>query len=344
MDFWQLGKNGLLSDMEGWLENDEELTDDIVFRDILLSGKSQNGIFAIPIEFTFTRLMATTSEEPLFENRQMMWDERMTWQEFFEKVSEYGYMREIAVAEPDLEIFMDRFISRASYFIDETEKTQNLNSEEMISLLEECREWRDLGFCWDFRNPIAEDESISYATTVDSRRCSEMLCTLPEIYEPTYRFFAPRPFDGDPVRVDGHDRYPETYYFAPLFGVNAGGPNVETAQDFLRFLLTEEAQNSILKSNLDILFPINRAVFRSMVMSDLEFVQGMLSTVELDYPSLLKEAEDIVDDIAYCIIPKPYYRTIIRAVARDFFLDQITAEETARQMSDKVGLYLKEQG
>jgi hypothetical protein len=31
-------------------------------------------------------------------------------------------------------------------------------------------------------------------------------------------------------------------------------------------------------------------------------------------------------------------------VAKQFFLDQISAEEAARQMSDKVGLYLKERG
>jgi len=29
---------------------------------------------------------------------------------------------------------------------------------------------------------------------------------------------------------------------------------------------------------------------------------------------------------------------------KDFFLDEISAEETARQMSDKVGQYLKELG
>jgi maltose-binding protein MalE len=39
LDFKQLGRNGLLIDMGSWLENDAELTDDAVFRDILLSGR-----------------------------------------------------------------------------------------------------------------------------------------------------------------------------------------------------------------------------------------------------------------------------------------------------------------
>jgi hypothetical protein len=68
------------------------------------------------------------------------------------------------------------------------------------------------------------------------------------------------------------------------------------------------------------------------------------STIELDFPALISEAEGTVDQIAYIIIEKPYYRTIIREVAKQFFLDQISAEEAARQMSDKVSLYLKEQG
>jgi len=42
-----------------------------------------------------------------------------------------------------------------------------------------------------------------------------------------------------------------------------------------------------------------------------------------------------------CVLQKRKRR---REVAKQFFLDQITAEEAARQMADKVGLYLKEQG
>jgi hypothetical protein len=66
-------------------------------------------------------------------------------------------------------------------------------------------------------------------------------------------------------------------------------------------------------------------------------------TIEMDIPALIIEAEKTIDQIAYIIIQKPYYRTIIREVAKQYFLDQISAEEAARQMSDKVGLYLKEQ-
>jgi len=132
--------------------------------------------------------------------------------------------------------------------------------------------------------------------------------------------------------------------------VNAGSAKAEIAQDFLRFLLSEEAQGKMASRDISLngfMFPVNRAVFRSLVESDLERIQTSVNTfdaVEMDIPGLIKEAEEIVDQIAYIIYRKPYYQTIIREVAKEFFLDKISAEEAARQMSDKVGLYLKEQG
>jgi hypothetical protein len=69
----------------------------------------------------------------------------------------------------------------------------------------------------------------------------------------------------------------------------------------------------------------------------------MSNTRDLNFPALISEAEGVADQVAYFIMPKPYYNTIIREVAKQFFLGQISAEEASRQMSDKVGLYLKEQ-
>jgi ABC-type glycerol-3-phosphate transport system substrate-binding protein len=134
------------------------------------------------------------------------------------------------------------------------------------------------------------------------------------------------------------------------YGINAGSPNAEVAQDFLRFLLSEEMQEEVADSGL--LYPLTRASFRSMIESDLNGLEENMRrdyddfdyVEKLDYPALIKEAEDYVDEIAYIVVQKPYYRTIIREVAKEFFLDRISAEEAARRMSDRVGLYLKEQG
>jgi ABC-type glycerol-3-phosphate transport system substrate-binding protein len=113
LEFEHLGRNGLLADMGDWIENGAEFAADNVFRNILLSGKTESGVFAVPIDFNFRRLHAMTPYEPLPENK------RMTWQEFFAEVSELDYTQEIAYRGTDLDIFMYRFISRASDFIDE---------------------------------------------------------------------------------------------------------------------------------------------------------------------------------------------------------------------------------
>jgi len=357
MDYENLGRNGLLVDISDWIENDSEFSNDLYFRNVLLSGKTDSGVFAMPIDFSFSRLSATYSDEPLFKNRQMMWREKMTWQEFIYKVEDLGYTQELAYSWTELEVFMHCFTSMASYFIDEKSNTQILYSYEMISLLEECREWRDMGLLADSRDIYTLTVPYSYSAGMyNGTQSAYMLCSIPEGYVRASGylnyFFAPVPFNGDTVYIDGNYLYPEICFIS-LYGVNARSPNTEAAQDFLRFLLSEEVQEAMMpKEPLfvnNFAFPINRAVFRGGIEKSLDHIKAYNQSSieqleELDYLVLISEAEEIVDQIAYIIMEKPYYKTTIGEVAIQYFLDKITAEEAARQMSDKVGLYLKEQG
>jgi len=357
LEYQHLGKNGLLVDMSDWLENDVDLTDDIVFRDILLSEKTDDGVFAVPIDFSMRTMYAYGEDVPRLENK------RMNWKEFFDEVAGLEIPTERFFGGLELSIFMERFNSRASFFVDEDGNNQNLDSEDMISLLEECREWAETGLCADSRYVDSYQarwasygtNSVGYYNTI-----AEGLCTLPEEYTRiSYGYypncyFAPMLYDGDPVVTDGNARYPEINYWTGRYGVNAGSPNAEAAQDFLRFLLSPETQEDMVyKEQLHLdrsgvhngfLIPINRAAFRGMAERDLERVRTWDRELVIDIPARVEEAEEKVDQVAYIIIERPYYRTIIYETAKAFFLDEISAEEAARQMSDKVGLYLKEQG
>ena len=58
---------------------------------------------------------------------------------------------------------------------------------------------------------------------------------------------------------------------------------------------------------------------------------------------VVRLSESIVDEIAYIVMEKPYYQSIISDTAAQFFYGNISAQEAARQMANKVDLYLKEQ-
>ena len=193
VDFEQLGKNGLLVDLGDWLENDPELTDDIVFRNILLSGKTEYGVFTTPIDFYFRKLLDVTFTTSA--DAQLLPNKRMTWQEFFDEGSGLDLTENRLYADFELNIFMERFIARVSDFIDESENKQNLYSDEMISILEECREWRDMGLCADSRDHAAMFDHCLYSPIfINDYKIAEMLCTLPEDYEPVYYIVAPMIF------------------------------------------------------------------------------------------------------------------------------------------------------
>jgi len=312
----------------------------------LLSGKTESGVFSTPIDISFRRLQASSADVPLMENKQM------TWQGFFDEAGKLELTESRVYFEPELNVFMERFISGASDFIDEKGKTNNLDSEEMISLLEECKDWRDAGLCADTgNNTDLFADSYSYSGGgISSYRISEAFCTMPEGYQWRELFFmAPIPFDGDAVGAGGNGRYPAVDLENAIdrYGVNAGSPNAEAAQDFLRFLVSAEGQDAMVSKEAGdyngFMLPLNRAEFRGVIERDLDRVQAGFKELELDIPALINEAEETIDRIAYFIILKPYYGSIIRETAKAFFLDEISAEEAAKQMSDKVGLYLKEQ-
>lgn len=343
LDYAQLGKNGLLVDLSEWLNDNEKYSDDSVFRDILLSGKSDDGIYAIPIYFVFRKICASSNNEPQLDNR------RMTWQAFFEQIRETDYSQERAYYDQDINIFMERFSDRASEFIDETRNTQSLDSPEMITLLEECKGWSDERLCLDYTDPNSMDSTFSYfGNPIGSAEIAEALCTLPEEYMSSSYYsnmVCPMPYDGKPILSDGIEKYPEKVEDLSYYAINAGSPNAELAKDFLQFLLSEEAQEAMLAtgSSGGFQIPINRAAFRNLLEKDLEKIQNSNRNLKLDVPSLIGEAEKTINEIAFIIPEKPYYRTIIRETASQFFLGKTTAKEAAKQMANKMDLYLKEQ-
>ena len=341
LDFDQLGENGLIVDMSSWLESNE-YSNDTMFSNILLSGKTENGIFAVPTGFVYREMCATSDEEPIPENT------RMTWREFFDQLSETGYAKEPAYYYTDIDIFMERFIARTSDFIDENKNVQNLDSAEMVSLLEECRDWRDMGLCRDSSEPAPSEISYSYIYSgISAKYIADALCTLPEEYTPVSYFanpVSPMPYDGEPIVIDGKECYPEIVTGLSYYAVNAGSPNAQAAQEFLQFILSEETQAAMAVDANATDIPINRAAFRTLVEKDLERVQISNRSLTLDLPTLIEEAESKVDEIAYIAQEKPYYDTIIKDTASQFFLGQISADEAAEQMANKVDLYLKEQG
>ena len=345
LDHENLGKNGLLVDMSSWLNSDEEFSDEVMFRDILLSGKTQDNVFAIPVDFYFLRMFASSEDESFPENK------RMTWTEFFEQVRENGYLGDVAYLYTDLEIFMERFTSRASEFIDETGNTQALNSPEMIAMLEECMAWKEAGLCSDSGDPAHSERSYSYiGFPINRFRVADALCTLPDFLgKGSYYgyYVSPIPYDGEPVIIDGTEHYPVYCEEISSYGVNAGSPNVEAAQDFLKFLLSQEAQEVMISVNAlengFFYLPVNRGAFRSLIEKDLEERFSHDPGIEIDVPSLVDEAEKAIKDVAYILPHKSYYDTIIKKTAEQFFLGNISAEEAVKQMANKVDLYLKEQ-
>jgi len=333
-----------LYDLTEMVEEDPDLTQPKAFQNILLSAQTSEGLFAIPVNFYASAFCANSETYPKFENK------RMTWKEFFDNSATLSLPYR-AWSDSDFGIFRNRFLDRSKELIDRENRTQNLNSSEMIALLKDSAAWRDAGLCSEIRdvNTLVTPGCYS-GIAAYWQNIAKVLCDLPNR---TIEYYPQKNIVMAPLISDSENPADTDVAFGDLYGVNANSPNKDKAVQFLQYLLSPEMQK-MLASSSDPEMPgnysdglaINREAFRQQVEDDLKAIQQETPEEKVydEKEKYISEAEDRLNQIDKVIIEQAYYEELIYETAREYFMDKITAEEAAQRMADKVGLYLKEQG
>ena len=325
LDFAKIGKQGYFINLADWVAADPDLSDDKYYTNIWHVRFDAGDKYSLPLKMVFMAL-GSEVEIPELDGKDL------NWEEFF-NVTKGINRNGVLLGLSDSEIFMRRFNDRYSSFIDEEKKTETLNSPELVQLLEQSKAWSEQGLCLPNN---AENFEDMHKNSFIKQYCSdvEVLTNVRFIDGPSS--LSPYWYDipSDSGTYDKSNKLLTTNHIC----INANSPNTGTAWKFLKFLLSKDVQLTGYST------PMNREAAAQYIKNSLTSSIGD-SALNEDAAQKIEDAETILDNLSDS--PDKYKKNGINKIlskeANRYFNNEVSAEDAARNMSESVKLYMKEQ-
>jgi multiple sugar transport system substrate-binding protein len=325
LDFNKIGENDHLCNIAGWISRDPIFTQDDYYMGILKSEMDEDKLYSLPLFMMFTALGSNV------EVTELDTHESLSWEAFFDRTKDIKRSG-VLYAITDYEVFMRRYRDRAEGLIDEKNKSQNLNSSEIVELLEQCKEWSTEGLCIKFN---AEDRNTIYENAFFKEYGGD-IALLTNI-----RFDSPY-MEGEPYLYEmpsdsAENNKANKISATDLICINAASKYKGTAWKFVKFLLSDDMQSTGFN------MPVNRKAAEKDVSKKLaETIE--YSKLDINPDEAIKETMDILNSVDKVrdVYPTPIERIVFKEAQR-YFSNEISGEEAAKNMADGVELYFKEQ-
>ena len=326
LDYAGIGKNKHLCNLANWIDDEPSISNDIYYMNILKSGFNEGDVYSIPLFMDFVALWSTI-EVPGLEGKSFDWEGFM---EFSKGIKRNGVLYAIT----DQMLFDRRFLEKYNQYIDEKNKIQNLNSSDMVKLLEQCKEWSKEGVCI----PCEAENFAELANKAifidgggsDMDRLVNFRFNNPNLKNQNYYYDIPSD--------SGKDDKSNKVLPSDIICINAASPYKGTAWKFVKFLLREDIQAT------GFFTPVNRNAADKHVKKYLDDIKSYYK-LKFDANRIIKESKAILDSIDEGAdnANKTEIESIILKESKRFFTNEITAEAAAKNMEDRVKLYFKEQ-
>lgn len=342
LSYKEYADKGLLVNLSDLINSDKSFDYNKYYTSILDSFKYKDSLYGIPIKYYIRLMMAN---EGMLNSQNIKIDEnRWTWDDFVsigEKVIENyrnnGNNNAYIMTNMDEKMLIDDMVTaNFSKFVDSEKKTANFDSKEFINLLNLCKKILD-------EKLVNTDITGGKAAAVNSR--NDTLFT--QLYVEDYWALGMEYFDNGTLLInkpssgDGGDK---SFYSNRIFGINKNSKYVNEAWDFIKYLVSDEAQSN------DNLFglPVNKIAANSIIkdMQD----QYANKSKENGKPAL-NLPQETLDSFNKLVSSINSYDDsdmggkviqIIQEEAQSFFTGQKTAEETAKLIQDRANTYLNE--
>lgn len=326
LNFVGIGENNNLCNLADWMESDPYFTDDKYYMNILESGFDEGNVYSFPLFMVFSAL-GSTVEVPELDGQSLDWEEFFT---LTKDIKRSGVLYGIT----DYILFRQRFKDRYDSFIDEENKTQNLNSPEMIAFLKQCKEWSSENLCIpysteNFSQMFENAFFIEYGGN-DMYVLTNFRFDNPFLEDEPYLYDIP----SDSIEKDKVNRISPRYSIC----INAASQYKGTAWKFIKFLLREDIQVTGLCT------PVNRTAAEEHTSKSLNETVEFFG-LDIDPNQVIKESEAILnaaDGVSNNIYSNDIEGIVVKEAKR-YFINEISADEAARNMAATMDLYFKEQ-
>ena len=318
-DYNSIGKNHRLCNLADWIAQDPEFFADDYYMKILQSQMGANGMYAFPLFFNCNAL-GSKVEVPELDGKSF------TWNEFFDALKDVNRSG-VLYGESDLMLFMSRYRDASQSFVDESSKTQHMNSPEMINLMNECKSWSDQGLC--MKSTESNQQEIYYNALLQIYGTDILGLTNIEANPDLYFYDIP----SDALDDNKANKIAPT----DIVCVNAASKAKATAWKFIKFVMTDD----MLESSINM--PVNRiAAEKNLAAFIAGIAEGYHLTIDVD--KAIQDTSAALDSIGKIssVSYSPLEVIVITEAAR-FFKNEVSAEAAAQNMADKTELYFKEQ-
>ena len=324
IDYVSIGESKHLCNIANWIANEPSFSDDAYYMNILNSGFNEGDVYSVPLFMNF-KALGSSIEVPELNGQSL------NWEEFFELTK--GIKRNgVLYGMSDYEIFKQRFKDRYAPFIDEENKMQNLDSLEMVELLEQCKKWSMDGICIPFNSEnYAEMAKNAFFKLRggDIELLTNFRFDNPYLEDEPYYYDIP----SDSEKNDKSNKILTIDFIC----INAASPYKETAWNFVKFLLSEDIQSTGSST------PVNRKAAENYINKSLNEIISYFG-LDADANNLIEESETILDAVDNISNNTPGdIEKIVLKEAKRFFRNEISSEAAAKNMAAGVKLYFKEQ-
>jgi len=322
----------MLTDFTPYIENATTLTADDIYPSLLGALRVDGKLFMLPVNYSIDILAFHDDYVEYFaaENGISFKTCNTVGRELLDKDS--GLNKMSLYDQDGFQMFFWKLKNNYERVIDINKKEKNLNSDELLAMLEEYKDLEDKGYI-----PTAADfwaGNIPEKVLVKYDSISNLALILG--YE--------EPFTGA-TAVTGDDG---AVYFSSylMLGINSASANKETAWRFIQFLLSEDRQNSPQLSDL----PVNKTDFIKNARFRIE-AAGQLRKEERkpfygDIDAMTREyTEKVVKwtgQVRYYSYFEPIITDMIFSDGQRLFLENVPARDVAGSINNKVKLYLNE--
>lgn len=353
LPYQQLAAKGLLEDLYPWLEQDPEIKREDYFENVLTAAEVGGKLCQVSPGFTILSLLGATSvvgEEPGWNYDEL----NAALASMPEGCTPLG-----PYIGRDEALMMCLFVDMESY-VNWTDGTCDFENEDFCKLLRFCAQFPAEG------NNDGDGESV--VSRIASGKQMLMDVTISDFDEPTYNdqyFGGSCTYIGYPTRRGTGN----ILYLSDGYAMSADCADKKAGWEFLRHFLTPEYQREQYG------LPLSKAVFDEKLeeamkieyQTDAEghylldengekipvsrggmgFSDGSGVMVEFQLYGMTQEQADklmaAINSADKAVDLNTRIYGIVREESAAFFAGQKSAEETARLIQSKVGLYLSEQ-
>lgn len=315
----------------------------------LLKYKKQT--YTIPLCFGIQSLVANKDE--IVKIQASLDDTKWTWQDFItigEKavkdingdgnVDQYAFIK-----MDDSDLFSYLFASCYNQFVDMENKKANFDSQEFVNLLNMCKQFTDKN--------LSNPQVVDMAAYPDASDRGQIVFLPQNIYNYMHYSYVKTMFNGKSkiLSLPSQVKNGGTYVPKLLISINSNSEHVNEAWEFLKFLLSDEAQSPKELENTG--FAINKEALKKRFEEDLKESEDIISqnggsTVINDrrIDPLTKDdvsaIKKLINDAQNCQNNDLQISSIINRELTPFFTGQKSAVEVSKIIQSKVETYLNE--